>query len=186
MVSIVSLWLPILLGAVLVFIVSSLIHIVLNWHHSDFAKLPGEDQVMAALRPLNIPPGEYMMPKPDTPKQMRDPAFVEKLNQGPVAMVTVWPNGQPKMGASLIQWFIYSIIVGVFAAYVATRAGLAHDAEYLQVFRMTGTTAFCCYAVALWQSSIWWKRSWMATFKSTVDGLIYALVTAGAFGWLWH
>lgn len=185
MVSIVSLWLPILLAAVLVFVVSSLIHTVLNWHHNDFAKLPAEDQVAAALRPMNIPPGEYMMPKPDTPKQMRDPAFVEKLNQGPVAMLTVWPNGQPNMRASLVQWFIYSLVVGVFAAYVATRAGLSHEAEYLSVFRMTGTVAFCCYSVALWQASIWWRRSWMTTFKYTVDGLIYALLTAGAFGWLW-
>ncbi len=89
------------------------------------------------------------------------------------------------MGANLVQWFGYSIVVGVFAGYVATRAGLTHEAEYLAVFRMTGTVAFCCYTVALWQASIWFKRSWMTTLKSTADGLIYALLTAGAFGWLW-
>jgi hypothetical protein len=33
--------------------------------------------------------------------------------------------------------------------------------------------------------SIWYSRAWINTIKSTIDGLIYALLTAGTFGWLW-
>ena len=36
MVSLADLWLPILLSAVLVFVASSLIHMVLGWHRHDF------------------------------------------------------------------------------------------------------------------------------------------------------
>ena len=44
---------------------------------------------------------------------------------------------------------------------------------------------FSPYAVALWQLSIWYGRSWRITIMYTLDGLIYALLTAGVFGWLW-
>lgn len=176
--------LPILLSAVFVFIVSSVIHMMLPWHKSDYAKMPNEDKVMDALRPLAIPPGDYMLPRPESMEDMRTPAFLEKMKKGPVVMMTVMPTGQMGMGKNLVQWFIYSVVVGVFAGYVAGRA-LAPGSPYLPVFRFVGVTAFCCYAVALWQASIWYHRSWTTTIKVTIDGLLYALVTAGAFGWLW-
>jgi hypothetical protein len=57
--------------------------------------------------------------------------------------------------------------------------------EYLHVFRVTGTVAFAGYGLALVQDSIWYGRRWGSTVKSLVDSLIYALLTAGSFGWLW-
>ena len=60
-----------------------------------------------------------------------------------------------------------------------------YNPVYLRVFRFAGATAFIGYAVALWQMSIWYRRAWSTTIKATVDGLIYALLTAGTFGWLW-
>lgn len=184
MVSLLSLWLPILVAAVLVFIVSSLIHMVLAYHENDFAKVPNEDQVAAALRPLAIPPGEYVIPKPASPKDRKTPEYQEKLRRGPVAAMTVWPNGPFAMGKSLAQWFVYCVVVGVFAAYVASRT-LAPGAEYLAVFRVTGTVAFAAYGLAMPQASIWFRRRWSTTLKSLFDALVYGLVTAGAFGWLW-
>lgn len=184
MVSLTALWLPILLAAVIVFVASSIIHMALGYHNSDFAKLPDEDRAMDALRGLAIPPGEYAMPRPGGPEGMKDPAYQEKLKQGPVAFMTILPNGQFSMGRSLVQWFVYCLVVGFFAAYVAGRA-LGPGAHYLTVFRFVGTAAFLGYALALWQNTIWYKRAWTTTLKSTIDGLIYALLTAGTFGWLW-
>ncbi|MEJ2238350.1 MAG: hypothetical protein P8X82_08645 [Gemmatimonadales bacterium] len=184
MVSIVSLWLPILLSAVVVFVLSSVIHMVLGYHNTDFGKVPSEDQVMDALRPFNIPPGDYAIPRAGSQKEMGTPEFTEKLNKGPVAFISVMPNGQPSMGKSLTQWFVYCVVVGVFAAYVTSRA-VDPNPDYLQVFRFAGCTAFIGYTVALWQNSIWYRRAWSTTIKSTIDGLIYALFTAGVFGWLW-
>lgn len=184
MTGIIELWLPILLSAVIVFIVSSLIHMVTPWHKSDYPKVPDEDKVRDALRPLAIPPGDYMIPRPSSSQDMRSPEFTEKLRKGPVVIMTVLPSGPARMGRNLIQWFLYAVVVGVFAAYVAGRA-LPHGAEYLHVFRFAGVTAFVGYALALWQFSIWYHRSWLTTFKATVDGLIYGLLTAGTFGWLW-
>lgn len=179
-----SLWLPILLSSVIVFVVSSIIHTLLPWHHSDYPQVPKEDEVRAALRPLEIPPGDYMIPRPKGMQDMRSPEFAEKMKQGPVVVMTVMPNGPASMGKPLLLWFLYSVVIGIFAGYIAGRA-LPVGAHYLAVFRFVGAAAFLAYAGALWQMSIWYRRSWLTTIKSTIDGLLYALLTAGTFGWLW-
>lgn len=179
-----ALWLPILLSAVAVFFLSSLIHMASPWHKGDYPAVPDEDRLRAALRPLAIPPGDYMIPRCSSAEDMRSAAFTEKLKSGPVMLLTVMPNGPVRMGGNLIQWFVFCLVVGLFAAYVAGRA-LPVGADYLQVFRFAGATAFIAYSVALWPMSIWYHRAWSTTIKCTVDGLIYASLTAGIFGWLW-
>jgi hypothetical protein len=179
-----SLWMPILVSAVLVFVASSVIHMAPLWHRNDYPRAPQEDRLMEALRPLAIPPGDYMVPRASGSTEMRSPDYAAKVNQGPVLILTVLPNGMISMGASLAQWFAYSAVVSLFAGYIASRA-LGPGADYLDVFRFAGTTAFAGYALGMYQMSIWYKRSWSLTLKSTFDGLIYALVTAGTFGWLW-
>jgi hypothetical protein len=94
------------------------------------------------------------------------------------------PEGGMPIGRNMIFWFIYSLVIGVLVAYVSGRAVLP-GGSYLQVFRFAGVTAFISYSVGLWQMSIWYCRSWATTITSTIDGLIYALLTAGTFGWLW-
>jgi hypothetical protein len=178
------LWLPILLSSVIVFIVSSIIHMLSPWHKSDYPKLAEEDKVMDALRPLNIPPGDYMIPRPSGREDMRSPEFMEKMKKGPVMVFTIWAHGQMQMGMTFVLWFLYSAVVGLFAAYVTGRA-LPIGATYLHVFRFAGATSFLGYSAALWQLSIWYHRAWSITIKATIDGLIYALLTAGVFGWLW-
>ena len=184
MVSVVSLAVPILLSAILVFIASSLIHMVLPLHRTDFAKVPDEDRFMDAVRPFKIPPGDYVTPRPDSPAAFKDPAYLARRDKGPVLLMTVFPSGPVTMGGQLLLWFLYSIVISAFAAYVTSRA-VPPGAEYLQVFRFAGTTAFLGYAMALPPQSIWYKRKWSSTLKSMFDGLVYALLTAGAFGWLW-
>ena len=175
---------PILLSAVLVFIASSIIHMLLPWHHSDCPKLSNEEAVRDALRPLAIPPGDYMVPRPSSTEEMRSPEFAEKMKQGPVLLFTVIPNGPFSMRRNLILWFLYCVVVGLFAAYIAGRA-LPPGTPYPRVFQLVGATGLGVYVLALWQMSIWYHRSWTTTIKTSIDGLIYALLTAGTFGWLW-
>ncbi len=179
-----ALWLPILVSAVIVFVTSSIIHMASPWHKSDYPKMPREDEAMDALRPLAIPPGDYMVPRVTSREELRSPEFAEKLRRGPVMIVTMLPNGPFSMGRNLGLWFGYLVLVGVFAAYVAGRV-LPAGTEYLPVFRFVGVTAFLGYAAALWQMWIWYHRSLTITIKATIDGLVYALLTAGTFGWLW-
>ncbi|MCP4200989.1 MAG: hypothetical protein GY769_03555 [bacterium] len=62
MVYLTALWLPILLSAVVVFIASSILHMVLKYHRSDYSAMPGEDNVMAAMRSEKVSPGHYYLP----------------------------------------------------------------------------------------------------------------------------
>jgi len=184
MVGLSMLWLPILLSAVAAFLVSCVIHMALPWHNNDYRKAPKEDELMDALRPFAIPPGEYSVPRASSMKEMGSPEFTAKMKKGPVFMMTMLANGPVSMVRSLAMWFVYMVVVGIFAAYVAGRA-LPAGAEFRQVFRFTGTTAFIGYSVALWQATIWYNHSWVSTLKSTIDGLVYALAGAAVFGWLW-
>lgn len=182
MVRVAALWLPILVSAVLVFLASSLVHMVLPHHRKDYRKVASEDEVMEALRRFGIPPGNYLFPHPGSAQGMKAPEYVEKRNRGPVGILTIM--GKHSMGASLAQWFVFCLVVGGFAAYITGRA-LGPGAEYLEVFRFAGCTAFIGYSLALWQNSIWYKIAWTTTLKSNIDGLVYGLLTGGAFGWLW-
>ena len=184
MVPVLSLWLPILLSAVVVFVLSSVIHMLLPYHRRDYSPVPNEASVQDALRPFNLPPGDYVLPCPADFAGMRAPEYQERARKGPVAFLTVLPNGVPGMSKELVLWFIYSIVVGIFVAYVAGRA-LGPGAHYLSVFRFAGVTALLGYGLALWQDTIWYHRRWTTSLKSTFDALLYALFTAGVFGWLW-
>ena len=184
MVPVTALWLPILVSALLVFVASSIIHMVLPIHRNDWRKVPDEDRMMDALRPFNLAPGDYCLPRAQSAAAMKDPAFIDKIKRGPVVFMTVLSGRDPGMGPQLVQWFLFSVVVSLFAGYVAG-AALAPGAEYLQVFRFAGTTAFIAYTMAFYPQSIWYKRPWSLQAKNTFDGLVYALLTAGAFGWLW-
>jgi hypothetical protein len=184
MVALSSLWLPILVSAVLVFLASSVIHMALGYHNSDYSKLPREDDILAALGPMKIPPGDYFLPHAGGMAAFKDPAFQEKWKKGPVATLTVMPSGVNFMGKQLAQWFVYAAVIALFSGYVASRT-IPAGGDYLVVFRVVGTITFMAYTLGLWQMTIWYQRSVTTTLKSTFDGLIYACLTAGAFGWLW-
>jgi hypothetical protein len=183
-VPIMSLWIPILLSAVFVFVASFILHMVLPFHRNDLRKLAKEDEVMAALRGFNIPPGDYAIPCAGSSQAMNTPEFKAKLARGPVAFMTIGPGRSPSMARPLALWFVYSVVVSIFAAYITGRA-LAPGIVYLQVFRFAGCAAFLGYSMALAQHSIWYQRDWGTTIRSMIDGLIYGLLTAGTFGWLW-
>jgi len=184
MVPITALWLPILLSAVIVFVVSSILHMVLPYHKSDYRKLPDEDKVMDTLRAAGVTPGPaYHFPH-CSHKEMKSPEMAEKFKRGPVGLMHVIPSGPPAMGKNLGLWFVYCVVVGGFVACVAGRT-LGLGTRYLEVFHVAGTAAFMAYGVGQLQDSIWKGQTWGVTAKHVFDGLIYALLTAGTFGWLW-
>jgi len=185
MITIPALWLPIVLSAVLVFVASSIIHMFLGYHANDFEKLPNEEAVMDALAPLGMSPGEYVLPWAGGMEALKSEEYRAKVERGPVAFMTVLhPSAVFNMGPQLAQWFVYTLLIGVVVAYVGGRT-LPVGAEYLEVFRLTGTVAFASFTLATPQRSIWFKQKWSTTLKALFDGLVYALLVAGAFGWLW-
>lgn len=179
-----ALWLPILLSAVLVFVLSSIIHMVLKYHNSDYHQLPNEDAVRTALRSGNPDPGQYVVPYCSDMKQMEAPEMKQKYVEGPVGVLFLKRPGPVSMGAPLAQWFVFNLIVSVFVAYIASHV-LEAGTPYLAVFRVVGATAFLAYSAGNIPNAIWMGKPWGVAFKESIDGLLYGLMTAGAFGWLW-
>jgi len=183
MVPLSALWLPIVLSAVIVFIASSIMHTLLPYHRGDYRQLPDEDKTLGALRGAGLTRGLYVFPF-GTHKDMKTPAVQEKYKQGPVGMMTVFPSGPPVMPKFLGLWFAYCLVVSFFVAYLAAHT-VASGVNYLAVFRVVGTAAFLAYGLGHISDGIWKGQTWSFTIKGVLDGLVYGLLTAGTFGWLW-
>lgn len=181
MVTLAALWLPILVAAVLVFAASSAVWMVFPHHKNDFAGLADEEAVRDAL--ADAEPGQYHVPHTPDREAYGSEEIQRKMEEGPVAMITLL-DGPPSRGRQLTQWFVYCAGVSLVAAYIAGRT-LAPGAEYLEVFRVTGTVAWAAYGAGYVGDAIWFGRPWDFSVKMLADGLLYGLLTAGAFGWLW-
>ncbi len=178
-----ALWLPIVLGAVIVFVASSIMHMVLPYHRGDYRKLPDEDVVVAAMRTAGVGRGLYMFPF-CTHQEMKSPEMEEKWKRGPAGIVTVFPLGRPAMPKFLAQWFGYCLVINFFVAYLAWHT-LPPGTHYLEVFRVVGTAGFLGYGLGHISNGIWKGQPCSMTIKEVIDGLIYGLLIAGTFGWLW-
>ena len=182
MVTFSQLWLPIVLGAVAVFVVSILVHMVIRWHAADYGKLPNEDAVRAAMR--GTAPGQYVTPHCPDMKDLQAPEMQQKFADGPVAMAWVRASGVGSLPAMLGQWFALALAVSFFCGYVAAHvlpAGAAHGT----VLRTVSTIAFMAYATGSAMDSIWMGKPWRSSAKYFADALLYAFATALPFMWLW-
>jgi len=179
-----DLWLPVVLSSVLVFVASSILHMVLPIHHDDYGKVPGESDIMKSIRAQNVPPGTYMFPRPASVKDMGSEEMLAKYREGPVGFMTVLPDGVPAMGKNLVLWFIYSLVVSCFTGYAAMLS-LEPGMAGMTVFRLTVTVALAAYALGTVPDSIWKGVGWKVTMKFIGDGVVYALVTAACFTLLW-
>jgi hypothetical protein len=181
MVSIASLWLPIVLGAVAVFAASSLIHMVFKWHNKDYRKHPNEDALRGMLK---AEPGQYTVPHCLGPKEMQDPAVQKKFTDGPVAMMWVLPNGMPNMGKMLGSWFALNLLVCFLTGYIAAHT-LAAGAAPMLVLRVTASIGFLAYATGSISDGIWFGKPWAAVGKDLLDALIYGFAGGAVFAALW-
>lgn len=184
MVTLGALWLPVLLSAALVFVASSVVWMALPHHRDDFAGVPDEDAVREALSGPDVTPGQYRVPHAPDREAWEGDEMQRKLEEGPVAFLTVVPDGRPSMAKQFVQWFVYAAAVSAVAGYVAA-ATLPAGAGYLEVFRVTGTVAWVAYGWAYLGDSVWFGRPWGFSAKMVLDALLYGLLTAGVFGWLW-
>ncbi len=179
-----ALWLPIIATAVLVFVASSLIHMVFKWHNSEYRKLANEDAVAAALRAGAPTPGQYALPHCTDMKDLQKDEVRSKFREGPVGLITIKPSGEPKMGGALGSWFLFNLVVAAAAAAVALKLfgipGEGHRASQL-----VGLLTFATYAGGSIQNAIWVGKPWGAAAKDVLDALIYGGVSLMVFRWLW-
>jgi len=181
----VVLWLPTLLSAVAVFILSSIVHMVVPWHKNDYLRFPNEAAVLDALRSQNLGTGEDMAPKPSSRGDMGSPEFLEKVKRGPLVILNIAQGDSMSMGRPLILWFVYVLLVSALAGHITYRATGGQPADGHIIFHTVGLSALLAYAGALWQQTIWFRKPGATSAKSTFDGLIYAVVTGLIFIYFW-
>ena len=184
MLALISLWLPILLSAIFVFIASSLVHMVFKWHNSEYLKLPNEDEVRDAIRKESPGPGQYVLPYCTDMKEMGSEDMKKKYVDGPLGILYLKPNGMPKMGPPMISWFLFNVLVAIFTGVLAWHT-LHVGAHYRAVFHLVAIASFMAYGLGGIPGAIWMGRPWRSVFKELADAIIYALLMAGTFGWLW-
>jgi hypothetical protein len=180
-----SLWLPIVLSGVFVFIASALINMLFKfWHAPDYRGFSNEDEIRAAIRNGNPEvPGQYALPWCSA-EAMKDPAMQEKFRQGPVGIVYLRRAGAMNMGVLLLQWFVFCLLVSLFCALIAGHAAQA-GANRISVFQVTTLAAVLGHSFGCFTDGIWRGFPWKAGIKYMVDGVIYAVITGATFMWLW-
>lgn len=184
MVSLSTLWLPILVASLIVFIAAALNWMVMPHHKNDFRGLPDEAGVLAALRKNSPAPGQYMFPYAGTTREGMNDEWKAKVAQGPSGIVLIKKGKSLSMARPLVQYFIWVLVIEIFVAYVTSRTVPANG-DYLDVFQIAGTTAILGFAGAVIPNSIWFFRPWVVSIKEVIDGILYGLLSAGVFGWLW-
>ena len=179
-----ELWLVIVVAGLFCWVASALIHMLIKYHNADYKSLENEAEVSTVIRSLLPKPGLYTLPYCSDMKEMADEAMQEKFNIGPVAMISIMPNGMPQMGKLMLQQILFFIFGAFFIAYLAS-ISIATGAEYMLVFRFVFVASFLTYGWAQVPYSIWMGQPWSNCLRYLIDAFIYAGVTAGVFAWLW-
>jgi hypothetical protein len=185
--SLALLWLPILLSAVVVFVLSSLVHMVIKWHAFDYKGFANEEAVRTALRG-DQPPVQgvkYVVPHCSDMKEMASEAMQKKYREGPNAVVVFGPTGQPNMGKHLGLWFVLSLVIATITTFLTAKFVPLDHAYAMRAAKLAGAITFIAYAFGTFQESIWMYRSWRSTATYLADAVLYALGTGAVFLWLW-
>jgi hypothetical protein len=180
-----ALWLPIVLSAVVVFVISSLVHMVFKWHAPDYRGFANEDAVRAAIRAGAPTPGPYVLPYCSDMKEMGSPAMLQKYREGPVGHITLAPSGPSNLGKSLGLWFLFSLVIAIVAAMLATHAYGVDHGSAAGAAHLVGVVSFVAYGFGTITETIWMARPWSSSVKYLLDAALYAVASALLFLWLW-
>ena len=180
-----SLWLPILLSAVVVFVISSLVHMVFKWHASDYGTITNEDAVREAIRAGNPAPGRYVFPYCKEMQDMASEGMKKKYHDGPVGHVTIIPNGVPNMGKYLGQWFLWSLVIAMVAAFLTARVYGLERTPTLGAAKLFAALTFIAHGFGTITESIWMGRPWSSSAKHLLDAALYAAGSGAVVYWLW-
>lgn len=175
-----SLWLPIILAGVALFVVSFLAWMVLGLHKQDWLKIAQEDDFMRAVAECGLERGtSYMFPMCGSREEMKSEAFQRKMQAGPRGIVTVFAHNS--MGQNLALTFVYYLVASFCLAYLAT-IGLSAGAAFMTVFRFFATAGLLVFLAALVPQAIWFK---MRIVGHVVESVADAIVVGLIFAALW-
>lgn len=178
-----SLWLPILLSGVALFFLSFVFWSLLPHHKKDIACAPKQDELLDAVRKLDLPPAQYMFPNCEDPKEYKTERFRALYDTGPWGMLNVFP-AKPNMGRSVGLTLAYFLLVSIVIAYLAG-ATRAPGAEFGEVFQVAATAGVLVFVFGGVLTGVWFGKPARAFVTESIDGLVYAAATGLIFGMFW-
>jgi hypothetical protein len=176
------LWLPVVLSAVLAFVVSAASHMVLPWRRGEWGRIAAAEPLQAALRGLE--PGQYMFPASPEPRDQMKREWLERWAAGPAGWITIASPGPINMGRNMGLSVVAYLAVSSLVAYVAW-AALGPAPGGATILRVVTTVAFLAYGVGTVFHSIWYHRPWRVWVSDAVDALVLALITGAVFVRFW-
>ena len=180
-----QLWLPILVLAALVFVASFVSWMVLPLHKKEWAQMPDEGDFFVKLGALGLEPGKYMFPAYGDRETAKSPEFLAKWEAGPHGVIQIWGR-RPNFVRNLALTFVFYLVTAYFVAYLTWNAvGVGPDVTYGHVFRIAGVAAILAYLFAAIPNAIWFQKPLAGLFADLVDGVVFGLLTAGAFAGFW-
>ena len=179
-----ALWLPILLSAVVVFVISSLVHMVFKYHASDYGTVANEEAIRAAVNTNPPAPGRYVIPHCKDMKDMSSPEMLKKYQEGPVMHFTILPKGMPNMGKYLGLWFVWSLVIAAVAGWLTAKV-YGVGVPPLGAAKFFAVVTFIAHGFGTITESIWVGRPWSSSAKYVLDAALYAVGSGAVVYWLW-
>lgn len=181
---ILPLWLPILLSAAAVWLISLVFGMALPHHKQDWIGLSDEDGFMDFIRRNGIKPGNYLFPDFRTREALKSAKVEKALNEGPVGHLSVWRT-PVTMGDKMVGAFIVHLVVATLIAYL-TRIALPGAAPFAKVFQIAGTAGILAYSFSFIPNALWFGAYKRTIVASIIDGIICGLVIGVIFAWRWQ
>jgi hypothetical protein len=179
----IPLWLPILLSAAAVWIISLIVWMALPHHKQDFIGLPDEDGFMDYIRKSGIKPGNYGFPDCRGRAAMKSEKVRKAWEEGPVGHLSVWRTPLT-MGDKMVATFIVYLVVSTLIAYL-TRVALPGAAPFARVFQVATTAGILAYCFSSIPNAIWWGSYKRTIVANVIDGIMYGAITGAIFAWRW-
>lgn len=177
-----ALWMPILVGTVVLFFCSFLAWAVLPHHKTDHKSLPDEDAFMQFVREQNLKAGNYFFPRPANSAEEKSKEYIDKYSKGPRGVIDIYdmPNMPMNMVKTILFYFLTVLTIG-YISFVACPPS-AETTDFMKVFRIAGTIAVLTYASTGICNKIWFKR---AIFTEFLDGVVFGVLTGLIYAALW-
>lgn len=178
----VQLWLAILASGAAVWVYSALAWMALPHHKNDFRGLPDEAGAMAAIRALQLRPGNYCFPHAGTREEKRSAEFAARWKEGPAGLLNVW--GPVNMARNMVLSLVVNLAVSFVVGYLASTS-LTRGADFWKVLQLTATAGVLGYTFGSLPNAIWFGSSRNAVLANLFDGVMQGLITGLVFASLW-
>jgi len=134
------------LGAVAMFIWSSIAHMALPLGEAGVQQIDKEDALLSTLQSTLSSPGLYMFPKMGTDQSQNE----KKIAAGPSGLLIYFPTRNFVFGKSLAIEFVTQLLQALIAVYLLSLTSIATFGGRLGFYAIVGLLAAIATNISYW------------------------------------